>query len=312
MPESQSGTASAVSVELPSTVAPVVARLVLEITRGKTRFRQRPVAGPRFLIGAGVTCDLRLGGEGVPPLHSLVTIDETGVHIEAIVTAPTLIVNGRGVHETVLSDGDVISIGDVELVARVAAGRTPAGVQVAEPPSAAAKPEERPLSELSASELLDRIEADQAVIDQLEAGQRVGARALTRSVLDRTAAARREAAVDTPRRRALQAPHFLSKRPQVLAARGRAERTGESAPAPLADPHFLDEVEELGRGLTSLSQELRDGAQKFFDRESRHAAATEAVMETQERLASQLETLLAEVAAMQEQQPAASRPRAIA
>ena len=68
--------------------------------------------------------------------------------------------NGRGVHETALSDGDVISIGDVELIARVAAGRAPAGVQVAEPPSAATNAGERPLSELSAAELLDRIEAE--------------------------------------------------------------------------------------------------------------------------------------------------------
>src|SRR5262249_35684853 len=140
MPESQSGAAPAASVELPPTVAP---RLVLEITRGKTRFRDRPVTGPRFLIGAGVTCDLRLGGERDPPLHSLVTVDPTGVHIEAIVTVPTLIVNGRGVHDAALSDGDVISIGEVELVARVSAGRTPAGVQVEEPPAAGTISEER-------------------------------------------------------------------------------------------------------------------------------------------------------------------------
>jgi len=37
--------------------------LVLEVTKGRTRFRRRPVTHPRFLIGAVSTCDLRLGGD---------------------------------------------------------------------------------------------------------------------------------------------------------------------------------------------------------------------------------------------------------
>src|SRR5262249_5088028 len=159
MVASPTGAAPAVAVDPPRSVPSAASRLFLEITRGRTRFPRRPVPGPRFLIGAGVTCDLRLGGEAMPPLHSIITIDQEGVHVEGIAPAPTLTVNGRGVHEAQIENGDVIGIGDVELLARVSAGDAPAGAQSALPEAVRNTTHERPLSELSAAELIDRIEA---------------------------------------------------------------------------------------------------------------------------------------------------------
>src|SRR4029077_10738480 len=78
--------------------------LVLEVTRGVTRFPRRPVTHPRFLIGAGSTCDLRLGGEGIPALHSLITVSGRDITLEAIAAEPALRVNGRVVQTAILHD----------------------------------------------------------------------------------------------------------------------------------------------------------------------------------------------------------------
>ena len=58
--ESQQDLQTDVDVALVPERAP---RMILEICRGLTRFPQRPICGPRFFIGSGPGCDLRLGGE---------------------------------------------------------------------------------------------------------------------------------------------------------------------------------------------------------------------------------------------------------
>src|SRR5438445_6580351 len=87
--------------------------LVLEVTRGRTRFPRRPVTSPRFLIGAGSTCDLRLGGERMPALHSMITLSGREITLEAIAAEPALTVNGRLVQTTNLHDSDAIDVGEV-------------------------------------------------------------------------------------------------------------------------------------------------------------------------------------------------------
>jgi hypothetical protein len=312
MVASSTGTPPAVVLNLsPNVSSPSTARLFLEITRGRTRFPRRPVTGPRFLIGAGVTCDLRLGGKGMPPLHSIITADEAGVHLEAIAPLPTLIVNGRGIHEVELEDGDVIGIGEVELLARLSSTHAPAAGVTDEPASAAVETLERPLAELSAAELIERIEAEERLMEQFEVGRQTGARALAEAVRQRVDAAPLERRPDSPRRHLIQAPHFLSKRPQVLAARGRPARAAEAPVVPASEPEFLRELEQLGMQLTSLSQELRTGSERATARESNYAEATDLLMETQHKLASQLETLLSQVVTMQ-QKSETPRTRAIA
>lgn len=316
MVASLNGIAPAVPVELsPSSSVSEPSCLVLEITRGRTRHRQRPVSGPRFLIGAGVTCDLRLGGDEVPALHSIVTIGDSGVHLEAISPVPPLLVNGRVVRETQLSDGDVIHIGEVELLAHLSNGRSPTEVEVPVAATGTGTTADRAAVELSAAELIDRIEAEERQVDDFEERLRTGARALTAIAQGRTAplAGSEQRRLDVPGRNAparaaVGAPHFLSKRPQVLAARGRAP--AESQPASGTRPEFQQELEQLGRQLTALSQELQSTSQRATQRETNYAAATDILMETQHKLVSQLEALVSQVAAMQ-QQPA-TKPRAIA
>lgn len=279
--------------------------LLLEITRGKTRFPVRPVVGPRFLIGSGITCDLRLGGEAMPALHSLIVIDRGEITLEAIVAEPPLVVNGRTVQNVSLRDGDVIRIGDVELLARLVAGTTPAGVQVPESIAPHDLPE-KPLEELSAAELVDLIEKEHEQIEEFENQQRTGASALVQAVLNR-----RDRIVDR-RGPELRGPHFSPRMSQILARR-RQEESAPDAHTPEENPEFLRELELLGRQLTTLSQELKHSSQRANQRESSYASTATVLLETQQKLVSQLEVLLSQVQTLQEQQRApVFKPRAIA
>src|SRR4051812_43150982 len=85
--------------------------VVLEVCRGRTEHPLRPVHSERFLIGSSPRCDLRLGGEDMPPLHSLIVIDGTDVWLEAVAPRPHLVVNDRPQSSVRLADGDHIRVG---------------------------------------------------------------------------------------------------------------------------------------------------------------------------------------------------------
>ncbi|MSR58578.1 MAG: hypothetical protein EXS05_13145 [Planctomycetaceae bacterium] len=285
--------------------------LVLEVTRGQTRFRRRPVTSRRFLIGASVTCDLRLGGEGMPALHSLVVIDGFKICLEAIAPLPALRVNGQTVRETQLHDGDVIGIGEVELLARVSPAKRPAQVQASETTNKPSAPV-TVLSEFSALELIERIEAEQRQISQFEDGRTTGVTALREAVQARSQQARADRQQDAMRARVVPAPHFLGKR-APKSAEPLDSSGGSVAPSKSADDSLLrNELEQLGRQLEVLSQELREGSRRSHDRDSSYAAMSDTLLDTQHKLVQQLEGLLSQVENLHQGQPATQRSRAIA
>jgi len=273
---------------------PAPIHVVLAITRGRTRFRSRPVTGSRFLIGAGITCDLRLGAGDVPAIHSILTIQGGEVYLEAINPVPALVVNGKTVRETTLSDGDAIAIGEVELRAKMSVGNDPVSSRAVATKDASADIENLPLAELSAVDLIDRIETEERMIDSFEERRRTGAAALTQALLSRVNRKAERPAEEAPRKRNVPAPHFLSKRPQVLAARGRQD----NAPA---EVNLQSELEQLGKQLATLSLELKQNAQRASDREAEFATATDVLMETQQKLISRFETLMSYVEQLQQQ-----------
>jgi hypothetical protein len=284
----------------------IPAQLVLEVTKGQTRFRRRPVTTSRFLIGAGSTCDLRLGGEGMSALHSIITIAGGEIAIEAIAAEPALTVNGRLVQNAILHDGDVIAVGEVELLARLEAGHAPIGATAVAAPALPAAHERAP-SELSAAELVDLIEQEERLIEDFEERKRVGANALVQAIMGRA----RRPAIPRPAqagtRAPIPAPHFLSKRPQILAA-----QTRQAQPAADRDPGFQQDLEELGKQLTTLSQEMRGNTQRAAEREAHYATAADVLLDTQHKLVSQLEVLLDQVHALKANEAAVPAPRAIA
>ena len=280
--------------------------LVLEVTRGRTRYRRRPVTHPRFMIGAGATCDLRLGGDRMPALHSIITVIGREITLEAIGAEPGLTVNGRLVRNVLLHDGDTIGIGEVELLARLEAGHAPAAVEQPGRVTSGPIDAERPLAEISAAELVDLIEQAERTIDDFEDRQRDGANALVDAIRarvgrrpgndhDSVAETFRTSGSQTP----IPAPHFLAKRSQVPAT------------ASVALPSQKD-IEELGKQLTSITQELRGNSLRATEREAIYAQTADQLLDTQQKLVSQLEAVVDQVQTLKAHELPLQKPRAIA
>ena len=153
-----------------------------EICRGRTTQPLRPILRDRFLIGSDAACDLQLTAPEIPPLHCIVRLDSGQLLLEAIAAEPQPIVNNIRTRAALLQDGDVIEIGRFTLTLHVS--------------SSAAKPrpsdslwddpsECRSVDELSAEELADLIDAEQALVEEFESRERLGARALRDAVTRR-------------------------------------------------------------------------------------------------------------------------------
>lgn len=155
--------------------------LWLEVRRGRTRAPRRPVRSRRFLIGAGSNCQLQLGGEEIPILHSILLVDDEGAHIDAVVSTPELLVNGVPQRAADLRDGDVFSIGRFEFAVNVPDQFAASQAAVDELPLDDAADVEA----MSAAELVARIEREEAAVDRFENGRSEGAAALLQSIARR-------------------------------------------------------------------------------------------------------------------------------
>jgi hypothetical protein len=141
----------------------------------------------RFLIGAGSNCDLQLGGQGIPVLHSLITLDASGAAIEAVVPAPPLVVGGRSVRQMALTQDDLIEIGPYAIVVHPG---LPTAIDLMAPVDVEALLEQQrrdvaaanEVSGLNARELTDRIEAELAAIASVERGTASGLAAVLEAV----------------------------------------------------------------------------------------------------------------------------------
>jgi hypothetical protein len=250
--------------------------LVLEICRGRTEHPLRPVKSPRFLIGSSPRCDLRLGAAEIPPLHTLVLIDGSDIWLEAMAPVPPLRVNGRVETSVRIADGDRIGIGPIELVAHVPAqSAVPAPVvetldldfdlELQE------EADEPAISELSAKELVERIEATTELVNEFEERQRLGIEALQAAVQ------RREA------------------QPASAEAAGGAVLPIAGAVGQTAGRPFVD-LESLVVQLSSVVAELEKRSGAESRREAGYLDAVSTLFETQDRLSRQLEILLRRVA----------------
>lgn len=294
------------SVEIPvsNILQPVLAvHLVLEVTRGSTRFRRRSVTSSRYLIGAGATCNLRLGGDDMPALHSIITTSGREITLEAIAATPALAVNGRLVSSALLHDGDVIHVGQFELLARVEAGHAPEALVAAE--GDLVIDAERPVADLSTAELVDLIEQEERQIEEFEGRQQVGMKALVQAIMSRADRPAHKGAPGVDTRAPIPAPHFLSKRPEGMVTRARQAQQA-------ADQVIQNDLEKLGEQLSSLSQELKGSSERATRREVQLASATDELLDTQQKIVSQLEVVIDQVQTLRASEAPVQKPRAIA
>ncbi len=277
MPASSHSDRSAFPV--PSLDAPVI----LEILHGRTQFPQRPVAGSRFLIGSGEACDLRLGGTEMPRLHSVLVIDPDEVALEAVASEPPLLVNNQPMTHASLKDGDILTIGVFQIRAHI----QPSVVEMVDLES----PATIPLSELSASTLVDYLERDLKEIETYDRRRHLGADALLE-------AARRQKRAKTS---AAPRPHFPLVQPETADVTSPAEHE-----------RLGHELDQLAGVLSQLSEEIGHHRTHAAEREATLADVTEQLLETQHRLANQLEVLTQQVGELKLQFQPSGKSRASA
>jgi type III secretion system (T3SS) inner membrane Yop/YscD-like protein len=243
--------------------------LLLEICRGRTEHPLRPVYSERFLIGSSARCDLRLGGQEIPPVHSLIFVDGPDIWLEAMATTPELRVNGRLETSVRLVDGDRICIGPIELVAHIPA-QAENSIHVPELQDVAIL-EERPepaANEISAKELVERIEAATELVNQFEERQRLGIEALHAAIQQRE---NQLASADAPADALLPIGGSVTGRPGV-------------------------DLDSLVVQLAGVVGELEKRSGAEWRREAGYLDAVSTLFETQDRLSRQLEILLRRVA----------------
>jgi hypothetical protein len=211
---------------------------------------------------------MRLGGQEMPPLHSLIFVDGEDIWLEAMAATPELRVNGRTQTSVRLVDGDRIEIGTIELVAHIPA-QAEKSIQPQE--SQAELHEERlepAASELSAKELVERIEAATELVNEFEERQRLGIEALQAAIQQRE---QQQASADAPAHAVLPIANAVPERPGV-------------------------DLDSLVVQLAGVVGELEKRSGAEWRREAGYLDAVSTLFETQDRLSRQLEILLRRVA----------------
>lgn len=179
----------------PSQRAPLASNrdvLILEITRGKTRNPLRPVLSDRFLIGSAAACDLTLAGS-VPSLHSVIVAEDGGYRWESL-CEQSLIHNGRSTRSTLLTDGDTVVVGEIELTARIVDWSTSRQIESQDDSPQPDTPIEdsSPVpsaADMSAAELVDRLEQEIQLVEQFESRRQLGLEALLQAAAKHVPAA---------------------------------------------------------------------------------------------------------------------------
>ncbi len=269
--------------------------LYLEVHRGKTGFPQRPVTSRHFLIGSGPACDLRLGGEDIPAAHSLLVVAGDEVRVQWLADSPPLLINGEPAHECELCDGDQIEIGRFGFlvhrpIQEAAEEEVFSSTPASEPMETTsllnlvsqAKEEEtaEDLTDISAEELVERLQTEQEAVEHFEEAVRQGEAALLYAVAQRAADL------------GDGADNSLQRNPL---ANGVDDAPGESV-----DEDLLDELEKVIHQLSGFSSELDQRSKRLANQEATQAEAAELLLDAQKELAAQLERFHQQVTERQE------------
>jgi len=268
--------------------------LTLEICRGRTAFPQRPVIGPRFFLGSGANCDLRLGGDEIPAIHSLIQTRGNQLWLEPIASTPRLLLNGEPTEGEWLRDGDVIEFGPFQLIAHIVPVRSRLLQEMTGsepmPPihELVEAPAEPDLETLSASELLELIEQEEAMVEEFESNRQSGAEALLQAVRRHYAESESVRVEEKPRK---TFRIDLAHQPAAAGPHGAAA--------------LVEELERLCRDLNEFSNDLERRSSRISVREASYAEAAAELLDAQKHLMSQLETVAEHVSRLRaaEQQP---------
>jgi hypothetical protein len=250
--------------------------LLFEVCRGRTRYPHRPVKTEKFLIGQAPGCDLRLGGDDMPALHSVVHREEGRFRLESIADAPPLMINGEVQTSAIIHSGDQIQIGSIEFTARFLTTRVDADdltdeAEATTPDIPNLSEDDSCLEDLTAEELVDLIDREQQAVAEFESRQQAAEHALLDSVMQRVQEQPEIPQTVHQAEDTIPTPSFLQ----------RALAMGENSTDSLLD--------DLGRTAEQLSQFVTE-LRKRFDEQSGHTE-TETSGNVGERLQSLLKRI---------------------
>ncbi|MDB5337913.1 MAG: hypothetical protein JWN70_3532 [Planctomycetaceae bacterium] len=260
-------------------------RMMLEICRGRTRFPQRPISGPRYFIGSGAGCDLRLGGSDFPAIHSLIQTRENGVWFETLAATPAARINGELTNGEWLRDGDRIEIGAFQFLAHSVPLLPPSAIVDAGRGAFPDQAEEQ-VSELTATELTDRLDVEMHQVERFQNGRRAGAHALLQAL----------------RRRSLEPAQPAARAIPAIPAAPWGATTAA------AQHEFQADLDRLCKDLEELTSTLERRSETISQREFQFAQAAEALLETQRQLVAQLESALEHAAQLSESRDVPMKP----
>jgi predicted component of type VI protein secretion system len=225
--------------------------VALDAVTGNGRVRRLPVEGGSCLIGRGDFCDLQVPGDDVPLAHSELHVERGAIWIEAVDEAD-LEINGRACRRLALREGDALRLGDTLITVRICAAAD----------ATAAMRMDEDLSQLSALELCERIEAEQAAVASDERRRLMGWDALLTQLEDiiaqEPAAAEEQAArLEGVLAQLHDLSNMLAARTQVLAAQ---------------EAQFLESAGELKHAQDAMTGRLEHLLQQFHDGELRASA----------------------------------------
>ena len=259
--------------------------LYLEICRGRTGFPLRPVRSPRFMIGAAEQCQLRLGGDDMPSLHSILLVEGQDIWLDAVADFPALRVNDAQCHSVRLVHGDTVEIGEFRFIVRHS--ETTAAILeipvIRHEALAAFDPEDEmdeDLADLTCEQLVERIEHEEAMIHEFDEGRRLGAFGLLDAVLHR---ARNLSAREAPK-------------PALVASEDvDAPQTLKLKPAVNDRDAVLRQIEDLQQQLQRISAELASRPQLLARGDAERAEIARMLLNSQQRLVNHLEELMTQL-----------------
>jgi hypothetical protein len=86
---------------------------LVEMGKGGNRYA---LAGDEASIGRGAACEIRISDPKVSRSHARIFVDRGQINLEDLKSAHGVLVNGKKIEKTQLTDGDQIQLGDTHLV----------------------------------------------------------------------------------------------------------------------------------------------------------------------------------------------------
>ncbi len=95
---------------------PVGTLACLRIAGDERSFPFRPLGVGQHRIGSSPSCEIRLGEQGVPDVHSVIRLGNATAEITSTCSMPPLLRNGEPCSAAILQHGDLIEVGEFRAV----------------------------------------------------------------------------------------------------------------------------------------------------------------------------------------------------